>query len=198
MIFPISFAIYVVLGYLFFFSQVSAAAYEININGQRFQVNVMSEAGERYHDRIHFTDDFGETLDTQPHAICSSLRGEQCQQVTNNGAKTPNLFNYFPPHTSQSVVAQANNKYNTDQSPYLLRQPMNERILQYLSRQNPHYLGTKPLQKKIKPPKIKHKPTNKAPQHGTIENSLKPKKFPINVKKVRKMIIMMPKNDEEN
>eukprot|EP01083_Nonionella_stella_P278130 945723_1 len=144
MIFFNSFGHYVVLGILLF-HHVSASAYEININGQTFQVNVVSQGGEQYHDRLDFTDDFGDALDTQPDAICSSLRGEQCLQVTNNGDKVPNLFNYFPSHKAESIIAQSNAKYNSNKSPYELRQPMDDRILQVLSRQNPYYLGTKPL-----------------------------------------------------
>lgn len=89
-------------------------------------------------------------MDDQKEAICSSLRmDEYCESVTNNGAKTHNLFNYFPNHASESIVAHANDKYNKNTSPYLLRQPMDDRTISSLSRQNPHYLGTMPIKPKI-------------------------------------------------
>eukprot|EP00484_Ammonia_sp_Unknown_P026397 CAMPEP_0197026068 /NCGR_PEP_ID=MMETSP1384-20130603/6252_1 /TAXON_ID=29189 /ORGANISM="Ammonia sp." /LENGTH=372 /DNA_ID=CAMNT_0042454677 /DNA_START=119 /DNA_END=1237 /DNA_ORIENTATION=- len=115
------------------------------MNGQTFQVNVVNPGGEMYTDRTHHTDDYGQILDAQPKAMCSSLRGESCEQVTNHASKQHNLFNYFPNHATESVVAYANERYRQNDSPYLMKQPMDDRTLQYLSNQNPHILGTKPL-----------------------------------------------------
>ena len=81
------------------------------------------------------TDDYGEESDSQKYSICSSLRGEHCSEVTNNGAKTHNLFNYFPNHALESVVAHNNeiyNKNNKNRSPHLLKQQIDDRILKYL------------------------------------------------------------------
>jgi len=144
---PLSFL--TALGYLLY--TALGSAYEININGQTFQVNVINPGGEFYADRTSYTDDYGEPLDPQSNAICSSLRGEQCSQVTNNGAKTHNLFNYFPNHKEESIVAHANSKYDRNTSPYLLKQPLDDRTLDYLSQQNIHSLGTKPIKPKIIP-----------------------------------------------
>ena len=110
---------------------------------------MVSQGGENYGDRLSLSDDYGQLLDTQKHAICSSLRGDYCPQVTNHGAKTHNLFNYFPNHAQESVVAHANAKYNKDSSPYLMKQAMDDRTIAYLSRQNPHSLGTKPIKSKM-------------------------------------------------
>jgi len=119
-------------------------AYEINVNGQTYQVSVMNEAGGMYTDRTRMTDDHGQKIASQPKAMCSSLRGESCEQVTNNAAKTHNLFNYFPSRADESVVAFANRKYhaNQDQSPHLMKQAMDDRTLHYFARQNPYVLGT--------------------------------------------------------
>lgn len=146
MIFSKPLGVCAVLGYLLSSAQ---AAYELNINGQTYQINVVNEDGQTYVDRRRFTDDYGQLLDEQKDAICSSLRYESCHQVTNNGAKTHNLFNYFPNHASESIVAHANDRYNKNESPYLLKQPMDDRTLQYLNRQNPHNLGTKNIHPKM-------------------------------------------------
>ena len=107
----------------------------------------MDESGALYEDRSGLTDDFGKLLNPQKDAICSSLRGEPCQSVTNNAAKTHNLFNYFPNHATESVVAHANARFNAKHlDPHSLKQAMDDRTLSHLSRQNPHLLGTKPTQ----------------------------------------------------
>ena len=88
-------------------------------------------------------------MDDQKEALCSSLRmDEYCESVTNNGAKTHNLFNYFPNHADESIVAHANDKFNKNTSPYLMKQPMDDRTISYLSKQNIQTLGTKPTKPK--------------------------------------------------
>eukprot|EP01084_Bolivina_argentea_P276055 470925_1 len=136
-----TYGVFIVLGCLL--RSVFSGAYEINMNGQTIQVNVLNPDGTLANDRREFTDDYGQLLNRQKGALCSSLRDDPCQEVTINGAKTHNLFNYFPNHADESVVAYANSKYNKDPSPYLMKQPMNDRSINYLSRQNPHSLDTK-------------------------------------------------------
>merc|ERR1712228_397376 len=75
------------------------------------------------------------------------------------GAKTHNLFNYFPNHASESIVAHANDRFNKNKSPHLMRAPIDDRTEKYLSRQNVHNLGTKPLKSSVTKPK-QHMPMN--------------------------------------
>ena len=102
-------------------------------------------------DRKRNTDDYGEPLDPQKGALCSSLRGEYCPEVTNNGAKTHNLFNYFPNHAQESIVAHANDRFNKNKSPHLMKAALDDRTLKYLSKQNPHALGVKPMKSTVLP-----------------------------------------------
>jgi len=132
-------------GYLLHYALISA--YEIQINGQRIQVDVVDENGAFYKDRAGMTDDFGNSFRPQKGAICSSLRGDPCVSVTTNHEDTHNLFNYFPHHSAESVVAHANARFHGHHiDAHSLKQPLDDRTLGHLSRQNPHVLGTKPTQ----------------------------------------------------
>jgi len=122
----------------------------------------LDEDGGLFRDRVQFTDDYGEALDRQPNSVCSSLRTDTAAPCTHPRFQTHNLFNYFPSHTVDSVVAYANahrardrghsessdsafdsdSEHRVHSHSVADRYPMDARTLSYLARQNPHELGT--------------------------------------------------------